>query len=333
MAADILVVGPAWVGDMVMAQALFMRLKERHPDAAIDVLAPLWSLPVLERMPEVRRGIALPLGHGEFGFMARRALGRSLRAQEYARAIVLPGSWKSALVPFFAGIPIRSGYRREFRYGLLNDLRMLDRKLLPRTVEQFVALADDGPLLAAPPVPSPRLLADSERARARCTELGLDPQKPAVAFMPGAEYGPAKRWPAEHFAELAARLAAQGRQVWVFGSAKERALGEAIAAGRPDVHNLCGQTSLADVIDLLALAEAAVSNDSGLMHIAAAVGTPLVAIFGSSSPRMTPPLAQDARIIWRELSCSPCFQRECPLGHLDYLRGVSAAQVLEKLSI
>jgi heptosyltransferase-2 len=328
---DILVVGPAWVGDMVMAQALFMRLRELHPQAAIDVLAPGWSLPILERMPQVRSGIELPLGHGQFGFGLRRRLGRSLRGRAYAQAIVLPGSWKSALVPFFARIPRRTGYRREFRYGLLNDLRPLDRNVLGTTVQQFLALAEERPPEAPLAIPQPRLRADPVRARLLMVQLGLDTGQAAVALMPGAEYGPAKRWPPEYFAELAGLLVAQGRQVWVLGSAKERGLGAAIAGGRPGIHNLCGQTALADVVDLLSQAAAAVSNDSGLMHVAAAVGIPLAAIYGSSSPTHTPPLSAAASVLYLGLSCSPCFARECPLGHLNCLRQIGPRQVLDRL--
>jgi heptosyltransferase-2 len=328
---DILVVGPAWVGDMVMAQSLFMRLRERHPQAGIDVLAPAWSLPLLQRMPQVRNGIELPLGHGEFGFWARRRIGRSLRGRGYAQAIVLPGSWKSALVPFFAGIPRRTGYRREFRYGLLNDLRPLNRKLLPTTVQQFLALAAEGPVSAPPAVPQPCLRSEPQRAGELAAQLGLEPDRPAIALMPGAEYGPAKRWPQEYFAELAARLADAGRQVWIFGSAKERALGAAIAGARPHVHDLTGRTALADVVDLLAAAKAAVTNDSGLMHVAAAVGVPLVAIFGSSSPQHTPPLSPAAVLLYLGLDCSPCFARQCPLGHLNCLRQITPDQVLARL--
>lgn len=328
MSGDILIVGPSWVGDMVMAQALFMRLREQHPDAAIDVLAPGWSLPILARMPEVRGGIELPLGHGEFGFGVRRRLGLELRAKRYAQAIVLPNSWKSALVPFFAGIPRRTGYRREFRYGLLNDLRPRDQVLLPTTVQQFLALAEDRAPTRAPAIPQPRLRADAQRIVALQAQLGLDAQWPAVALMPGAEYGPAKRWPPEYFAELAGRLAAAGRQVWVLGSAKEKELGAAIAQNRPAIHDLTGRTQLADVVDLLGAAEAAVSNDSGLMHVAAAAGTRLVAIYGSSSPKMTPPLSDRAQILYLGIECSPCFERECPLGHLNCLRQITPEQVL-----
>jgi len=324
---DILVVGPSWVGDMVMAQALFMRLRQRRPQAAIDVLAPGWSLPILARMPEVREGIELPLGHGEFGFAVRRRIGLGLRGKRYAQAIVLPGSWKSALVPYFAKIPLRTGYRREFRYGLLNDLRTLDKAILHSTVQQFLALAEDGAVTQAPPLPQPRLRSEPQRLLALGQQLGLDPAKPAVALMPGAEYGPAKRWPAEYFAELSGRLAGAGYQVWVLGSAKEKELGASIAQDRADIHDLCGRTRLEDVVDLLAAAQVAVSNDSGLMHVAAAVGTRLVALYGSSSPKMTPPLSRQAQLLYLGLSCSPCFQRTCPLGHLNCLRQIGVDQV------
>jgi heptosyltransferase-2 len=316
---------------MVLAQALFMRLRQRHPQAAIDVLAPGWSLPILARMPEVREGIELPLGHGEFGFAVRRRIGLGLRTKQYAQALVLPGSWKSALVPFFARIPLRRGYRREFRYGLLNDLRPLDKAILPTTVQQFLALAEDGAVKQAPPIPQPRLRHDAPRAASLQQQLGLDLHKPAVALMPGAEYGPAKRWPAEYFAELSGRLAGAGYQVWVLGSAKERELGAGITQGRADIHDLSGRTRLEDVVDLLASAQAAVSNDSGLMHVAAAVGTRLVAIYGSSSPRMTPPLSPAAQLLYLGLDCSPCFQRNCPLGHLNCLRQIGVDQVFAAL--
>ncbi|MDR3416336.1 MAG: lipopolysaccharide heptosyltransferase II [Nevskia sp.] len=332
MSDDILVVGPSWVGDMVMAQALFARLRQRSPQAAIDVLAPGWSLPILARMPEVRAGIELPAGHGQLGLGLRRRIGRALRGKAYAQAIVLPGSWKSALVPYFAGIPRRTGYRREFRYGVLNDLRPLDRQRLPTTVQQFLALAEEGAVTEAPPLPRPRLRADPGRIPALQQQLGLDPRRPAVALMPGAEYGPAKRWPEQQYAELAGRLVEQDRQVWVLGSAKERELGAAIAGDRAGIHNLCGRTQLVDVIDLLAAAGAAVTNDSGLMHVAAAVGTRLVAIYGSSSPQMTPPLSPQARVLYLHLSCSPCFERTCPLGHLNCLRQITVEQVLDALA-
>jgi len=331
MTDAVLVVGPSWVGDMVMAQSLFMRIRERRPAAPIDVLAPGWSLPLIARMPQVRKGIEMPLGHGAFGFGERRRLGRSLLPQRYAQAIVLPGSWKSALVPFFADIPRRTGFRGEMRYGLLNDIRPLDQQALKTTVQRFVALAEDGPVRDAPAIPTPRLAADGVLGSALVAKLGLDEAK-AVGLMPGAEYGPAKQWPAEYYGELAKVLAQSGAQPWVFGSAREVELGEQIRAlSGGQAVNLCGKTQLADVVDLAARCRAVVSNDSGLMHVAAAAGVPVVALYGSSTPDFTPPLTARKHIHYLRLSCSPCFERTCPLFHYNCLRQISPAAVRDSL--
>jgi heptosyltransferase II len=326
----ILVVGPAWVGDMVMAQSLFITLKARFPDADIDVLAPAWSRPLLARMPEVNSAVTLPLEHGDLGWGVRRRLGVTLYGR-YQRAIVLPRSWKSALVPAFANIPIRTGYRGEFRYGLINDIRKLDKKQLTQTVQRYTALGLPQDASLPPPIPKPRLRVDADNQRLQLDLNRLNLDKPVVALLPGAEYGPAKRWPIERYGELAKRLKAAGRQVWVFGSAKENDLGEAIvqAAGE-GVVNLCGQTKLADAVDLLALTECAVTNDSGLMHIAGAVGVRLVALYGSSSPDYTPPLTDKADVVYLRLSCSPCFERECPLGHFNCMMQMGVDDVFAR---
>ena len=324
----ILVVGPSWVGDMVMAQSLYRLLKARDSSAAIDVLAPGWSLPLLERMPEVSGGIELPLGHGELGLGKRRRLGRALRGR-YDRAIILPRSLKSALVPWFARAPVRTGFRGEMRYGLINDARPFDPKKLNQTVRRFVALGLETGEAALPEPPEPALDID-EAARARLiVRLSLAAEGPVVALMPGAEYGPAKQWPPAHFAGLAGRLGREGAQVWVLGSSKEAPLGREIEekSGSRRVRNLCGETTLVEAVDLLSAASVAVSNDSGLMHVAAAVGTHTVAIYGSSTPDFTPPLTGKATVHYRRLSCSPCFERECPLGHLDCLKGIDVEQV------
>jgi len=327
----ILVVGPAWVGDMVMAQSLFMTLKARFPDAEIDVLAPSWSRPLLARMPEVHGAVTLPLEHGELGWGVRKRLGHTLYGR-YGRAIVLPRSWKSALVPAFANIPVRTGYRGEFRYGLINDMRKLDKQKLSQTVQRYVALGMDKYAPQPPPIPEPRLRVDTDNQRMQMDINRLNLDRPVVALLPGAEYGPAKRWPIERYAELAKRLKAAGKQVWVFGSAKEHDLGDAIlrAAGEKDVVNLCGATKLIDVVDLLAVAECAVTNDSGLMHIAGAVGVRLVALYGSSSPDYTPPLTTKTDVVYLRLECSPCFERECPLGHLNCLKQIPVEDVYRR---
>ena len=215
-----LIIGPSWIGDMVMAQSLFITLKQLHPDCAIDVVSPRWSLPVLQRMPQIRNGIALPVSHGEFSFGLRYRLGRSLKSRLYTHAIVLPRSWKSALVPFFAGVPVRTGYKGEMRYGLLNDMRTLDSTVLTQTVQRYVAHAYDATeYTASPPeVPYPELQLDKQNTDRLFEELGLNLDKPVVGFMPGAEYGPAKQWPVEYYAQLASMLVERHYQVWVFGS-------------------------------------------------------------------------------------------------------------------
>ncbi len=327
----VLVVGPSWVGDMVMAQALYKLLRQRSPAAEIHVVAPPWSLPVLARMPEVARGIELRVGHGELALGRRRALGRALRGERYRRAIVLPRSAKAALVAWFAKVPLRTGYRGEWRYGLLNDVRALHAGL-DQTVKRFVALGlarGDAPPEQLPPALRPRLTADPRNLERLRAAHGLRPHSPLAALMPGAEYGAAKRWPAARYGALAATLADADADVVVLGSSKERAIGDEVAAQakNPRVRNLCGATSLADVVDLLAAAYVAVSNDSGLLHVAAAAGAPVVAIYGSSSPKLTPPLTDAAAVVSLELECSPCFARDCPLKHMRCLNDLSAAAV------
>jgi heptosyltransferase-2 len=330
----ILVIAPSWVGDAVMAQPLLRRLKEQRPDAVIDVFAPAWVAPVLERMPEVRRIIANPLAHGELRLPLRWRLGRALRKERYDQALVLPNSLKSALIPFFAGIPRRTGFVGEARYGLLNDARRLDKKALPLMVERFAALAappfEKGELGGISPktVFQPRLTSTGAQQQAALDRLALAPRKPVAAFCPGAEYGPAKRWPAPYFAELAQALAAQGYEVWLLGSGKDAQTGEEIERlSQGTARNLCGKTDLAEAIDLLAAASLVITNDSGLMHVAAALDRPMIAIFGSSSPGFTPPLSGRARILSLNLPCSPCFKRECPLGHFDCMRKLTPERV------
>jgi heptosyltransferase-2 len=326
---NILVVGPSWVGDTVISQVMLRLLRERHPDAAIDYLAPPWTLPLLARMPEVRRGLLNPFGHGALHLGERRRLGLALREGCYDQAIVLPNSWKSALPPWFAGIPRRTGFRGEARWGLLNDRRELDPRALPQMAQRFAALAL--PAGAALPVtlPQPQLRSDPAQRRALLARLGLDAARPAAAFCPGAEYGPAKRWPERHYAALAGEFAARGWAVWLLGSARDQAVAAAIAGlARGACVNLCGRSDIAEAVDLLAAARLAVSNDSGLMHVAAAVGRPLIALYGSSSPAFTPPLSPQAKVLSLQLDCSPCFERHCPLGHLDCLNRLTPQRVI-----
>ena len=270
----VLIIGPSWVGDMVMTQALAKAIKKRQPETRIDMLAPGWSLPIVSRMPEVENGLEMPLGHGRFAWSVRRHLGLSLRGHGYDQALVLPRSFKSALVPFHARIPVRTGYRGEMRFGLINDMRKLDKTVLPQTVQRFAALGAVADQVQPPQILRPRLTVSQDNKNRLIRVLSLDTSGPVVAFMPGAEYGPSKCWPLEYFATLAAHIGSRGGKVWVLGSEKDKAAGERIREGSPDkVANLCGKTQLEDVIDLIDLSVATVTNDSGLMHIAAAVET------------------------------------------------------------
>ena len=332
---NILIVGPSWVGDMVMAQTLFVCLKQRHPGCEIDVLAPEWSRPILERMPEVRQALSFPLGHGVLDIAARRRIGKSLAGQ-YDQAILLPNSLKSALAPFFAGIPTRTGWKGEMRYGLLNDLRKLDKERYPLMIERFMALAYEDGVELPQPYPQPRLQINESSRAAALSKFGLDLDRPVLALCPGAEFGEAKRWPVEHYAKVAELKIRAGWQVWMFGSQNDQPgcedIRQRLIPGlREESVNLAGATSLAEAIDLLSAAAAVVSNDSGLMHVAAALNRPLVAVYGSTSPQFTPPLADQVEVVRLGLECSPCFERTCRFGHYDCLRQLKPRPVIEAL--
>jgi heptosyltransferase-2 len=333
-AEKLLVVGPSWVGDMVMSQVLYTFLQQSRPGVLIDVLAPAWSGPLLQRMPEVRRAIAMPLGHGELGLGLRRQLGHELRAQSYDQALLLPNSLKSALVPWFARIPRRTGWRGELRYGLVNDLRILDTQALPLMVQRFVALGQAPQEQLPAQLPAPRLVVDPERARACREQQGLAPGPPILALCPGAEFGSAKRWPAQYYAELAEHYLHQGWQVALYGSANDQQVTAAIRVAcnaHPACFDLAGRTELAEVVDLLSLSAAVVSNDSGLMHIAAALSRPLVVVYGATSPGFTPPLNDNAAVLVSSIDCAPCFARECPLGHHRCMRDTPPRRAIAEL--
>ena len=332
----LLIVGPSWVGDMVMAQSLFISLRQRFPESPIDVLAPAWSQPLLQRMPEVDASIAMPVGHGRLDLGTRWRLGQALAKKQYQAAYVLPNSFKSALIPLFAGIPQRVGWRGEMRFGVLNDIRLLDKARYPLMVQRFVALAypDHAPLPET--LPRPRLQVDAAGVAALLENKGLVLDRPVLALCPGAEFGPAKRWPQRHFASLAEAMIERGWQVWLFGSDNDRAVAQQIIEslaepGHAHSRNLAGQTALSEAIDLLSCATTVVSNDSGLMHIAAALGRPLVALYGSTSPAFTPPLAEQVETLAIKVDCGPCFQRHCPRGDLKCLTELTPAMVLAGL--
>ncbi|MDG9669167.1 lipopolysaccharide heptosyltransferase II [Hahella sp. CR1] len=331
---NILIIGPSWVGDMVMAQSLFKVLVRLYPNAQIDVLAPGWSRPILEAMPEVRDAIDMPVDHGKLMLKARRELAVSLKAKDYAWSIVLPNSLKSALIPWFSSIPRRTGWRGEMRYGLLNDIRKLDKEQLPLMVERFVALAYDNGEADLSRIPNPELKPNAQLTADVCAKYAVDADgAPVLGLCPGAEFGAAKQWPAEHYAAVARHYLQKGWRVWLFGSTNDKPVCEEIAtaSGSVGVMNFAGLTTLQEAVALLSLTSRVVSNDSGLMHVAAALGSPLVAVYGSTSPDFTPPLTEHKQIVRLGLDCSPCFERTCPLGHYNCLKQLPAQQVISAL--
>lgn len=331
---NILVVAPSWVGDCMLMQPMLLRLKQRFPDSTIDVLAPPWTVSLLKQMPEVHEVIVNPFPHGALQLLARYRLGKQLRAKHYDAAYILPNSLKSALTPFFAAIPRRIGFIGEMRYGLLNDARRLDKQKLPLMVQRFSQLAEAMPDEMPRAIPQPRLSVTDEQRQQVLRKHGLTLDQPVAIFCPGAEYGPAKRWPIPYFAELAQRLREQGYSVWLLGSSKDKEVSEKIVAlGNGSSRNLCGDTDLSEAIALLSCASLVVSNDSGLMHIAAALDRPLIALFGSSSPQFTPPLSDKAQVLKLDLPCSPCFKRECPLGHFNCMMQLTPSTVARYIPI
>lgn len=322
-------IGPAWVGDMVMAQALYKALSAHSNSAEIHVVAPAWSRPLLERMPEITQVHELDVAHGEFGLKKRYQLGTSLRSELFTQALILPRSYKSALLPVFASIPRRVGELGEFRYGLINTVLASNKDKHIPTVCNYLRYAQvDVELAQVKSDYVPALTVDAENQTKVLKAHGLTQQAPLIACMVGAEYGPSKQWPPEHFASLINMLHEQGLEVCILGSHKDAVVGNEIEklCQRP-VANLCGKTSLLDVVDILASCSAAVSNDSGLMHIAAAVDVPVVAMYGATTPSYTPPLHDKAKAFYMKLECSPCWQRTCQYEHYRCLKDIVPEQV------
>ena len=332
-----LIIGPSWVGDMVMSQSLYQRLNTLYPDVQIDVLAPAWCHPILERMPEVTHAIKMPIGHGELAFRERWNIAKKLKTHAYTHAIILPNSAKSALIPWFAGIANRTGWKGEMRYGLLTDLRPCKTDF-QYMVERYVALAHDKHTMCQAVTLSncstPQLRIDKENQDTSLISFAIDKNKALVGLCPGAEFGPAKRWPDEYYADVAQTLIDQGHQIALFGSHKDASVTARIVDNlskyaQTYCFDLAGKTTLNDAVDLLAACHTVISNDSGLMHVAAAVNTKIIAIYGSSSPQYTPPLAKQIKIVDHFIECRPCFKRECPLGHLKCLKYLPVSQVLD----
>lgn len=334
-----LIIGPSWVGDMMMSQSLYRTLKQLNPDIEIDVMAPSWCRALLAKMPEVSQAIAMPLGHGEFALSKRYQLGKSLRENHYQQAIVLPNSFKSALIPYFAKIPKRTGWKGEMRYGLLNDLRKLNKQAYPLMVERYVALAyPKQEMHSAKDIPQPilwpKLHVTMPEILETLTAFDIPQDAPLIGFCPGAEFGPAKRWPDYHYATLADMIVKQHAKVLIFGSANDRQVGEQIMAKMTHSDqciNLAGKTQLDQAINLIAACKAVVTNDSGLMHVTAALDRPLVALYGPSSPDFTPPLSNKAEVIRLITGYHRVRRGDAEQGYHQSLIDIKPDQVFESL--
>lgn len=338
----ILIIAPNWIGDAVMTQPLLAALKSQYPASTIDVLASTWVAPIYRACSEVNHVIEANFQHKQLQWGLRKQLANDLRLRGYQACFILPNSLKSALIPWMANIPFRIGYRGELRFGLINIALNNPSKInRPPMVEHYLALSQllsDEETLAAKAL-TPKLNVSSSAKQSidkKLSDANID-SKSVFIFCPGAEYGPTKRWPASHFAELANHLAQQlpNANIILLGSKSDHELAKAILQQSQDsvkIHNWCGNTSLDEAIAFIGVAKAVVSNDSGLMHIAAALKTPQIAIFGSSDPAHTPPLSENAKVIWLNLPCSPCHKKECPLGHLKCLNDILPQQVLATLN-
>ena len=334
MSGRTLVISPNWIGDAVMAQPLLQLISKRHPERAIDVLAPPSVAPVWRAMIEVDTVLETPFRHGPLQLKERWKFGRLLATRGYTDAYVLPNTLKYALIPLFAGIERRVGYKGEMRHGLINVMHHDDTPPRPM-VPFYAALAEDPHAALRARVPKPSMRVEPEVVETCCVRHGIDPARPLVVFAPGAEFGAAKRWPARHFAALAREVLAlePGAQIALLGSPKDKEACDEIVAitGPAAMHNLAGVTKLDEAIALIARAAAVVANDSGLLHIASALNRPVIALYGPTDPDHAPPFSDLARSMSLRLQCSPCKQRECPLGHHDCMEKLEAGMVWQEL--
>lgn len=330
----ILIISPNWIGDAVMAQPLLQLLARQHPQRPIDVLAPPSVAPVWRAMAEVDSVLETPFRHGPLQLRERWRYARVLRARGYAEAYVLPNTLKYALIPWLAGIDKRVGYKGEMRHGLINVMHHDDKP--PRPMVKFYAALADSP--NAPPradLPKPVMRVEDAIIAAACARHGITPGHRLAVFAPGAEFGAAKRWPARHFAALARQILADDprTQIALLGSPKDKQAGDEILALVRDarVINLAGATKLDEAIALIARAASVVANDSGLLHIASSLNRPVVALYGPTDPDHAPPFSDQASSLSLRLECSPCKQRECPLGHHNCMEQMEAAMVWQAL--
>jgi len=330
----ILIVGPSWVGDSVISQTLFKIIFSKHREICIDVLAPEWTIDIYQRMEEINHAYKSPFNHGEIKIGDRRAFGNSIRSEEYDQAIVLPNSLKSSLIPFFAKIPLRTGWRGEMRYALLNDMRVLDKSTYPRMVDRFVALAlEEGTELPSD-IPFPSLIVNKENLDSLVENFKIDPNLPLICLCPGAEFGPAKRWPTNYYAVVAKEYLKKNWQVILLGSPNDLSVGIEItlqAEEQSGFFNLIGETKLRDAVDILSSSNLVLTNDSGLMHVAASVDVPVVALYGPTSPDFTPPLSNKVKVIKKNEGFTKLRTGDLEGGYYQGLKDIKPKEVLETL--
>jgi len=339
---SILIIAPNWIGDAVSTQPLLANLKALYPNSKIDILASAWVAPIYRACSEVHEVIEAKFEHQKLQWHLRKQLAKEIEAKKYQACFVLPNSFKSALIPWLANIPFRIGYRGEMRFGLINLALDNPSKInRPPMVEHYLALSqllkDDAPIQPEKLIPRLNVSSSAKQSVENKLQNANISSDLIYVMCPGAEYGPTKRWPTEHFAVIAQKLIEEkpSIQIVILGSKSDHSLAYEITsqAKHPtNIHNWCGNTSLDEAIALIGMSKAVVSNDSGLMHIAAALQIPQVAIFGSSDPAHTPPLSDKAEVIWLNMPCSPCHKRVCPLGHLKCLKDILPGQVLDTLT-
>jgi heptosyltransferase II len=328
MQAAVLIVPYMWIGDFVRCHTVVRLLRQHEPSLAIDIVTTSMVAPLLDYMPGVRKGVVVDLPRKRLALRQHRALAERLRAECYRQALVMPRTWKSALAPYLAGIPRRTGFVGEARFGLINDLRLGERRLA-RMVDRCAELA----LPKGAPIPAewpqPELAVPTAERAAWTQRMGLAADaRPVVAFAPGA-VGPAKRWPAAHYGDLARCLTADGCSVWILGGPGEKQLAAEIMRANPaHVHDLTGP-DLRNAVLALASASAVVSNDSGLLHVAAALSKPTIGIFGPTSPWHWAPLNPLAGVMETatELACRPCHKPVCRLRHHRCMQDITVGQV------
>jgi len=323
----ILIVPYMWIGDFVRCHSVVKLLKVRYPSRPIDVLSTTLCAPLVDYMPELRQAIVVDLPRKRLAYAEHAALAQRLKRERYGTALVMPRTWKAALAPFLAGIPERVGWFGEWRFGLINDLRRGERAR-PRMIDQCAALALPANAPQRTDWPLPELRVPGTEVAGWRDRMGL--HGPAVALAPGA-VGPSKRWPVYSYAEVARQLAADGVGVWVLGGPGEKSLAaQIVAEAGAGVHDLTG-TDLRNAIIALAAAQVAISNDSGLLHVAAALGTPSIGIFGPTSAWHWAPLnpLEAALQLETPLDCQPCHKPICRRGHHRCMREIAPARVLE----